>query len=557
MKKENEISLPSALADGSVKSILKLMRILLRKRDGLGKFEERKWQNSGKEMNKKLIILCLLAYIGACYSQYYTKLIRHSKPNERTWARMKNGEEVSRQMEERTQDTLFLDNFAIVSPVIPFSGKIGEIKDTIYRPIVISECIFKKGILTKAVFKSDLAFRKCYFEDCAQFDECEFLGNVEFSKCHFITQARFQKAHFYRNMDFHWSNWYTYINPEFRFAVVDSIANFKNNFFLGQALFCAIKFHGPALFGDCTFDSLADFGGCHFFKDADFSSVNFIYKANFSECHFDSSALFSSVTFDGGAEFRKVNFNYFLDFQSISIPEKQLVDLDCSSFRKNDLAGSILISNIRLKGDIAIPASSMPKPSIWFYEPEYAKGADDNSYDYILRTYALIYRNQLQQNRMADHDALLIEAKNFERSLAWKRKQFLKWFFLLLMGTFSGYALVPYITFKWIIAIILLFSVFYMARQFRPKPYYFKKENGHRKSHSSKNRKILIRESFIVRWKNALIKSILFSVICFFTGSFQNERPQGLNKILFVIELILGYFLMALFIVSLVNIIVR
>jgi hypothetical protein len=154
-----------------------------------------------------------------------------------------------------------------------------------------------------ATFNRSSYFNKAHFNDEAQFDNAKFYNEVEFNNVFFRSVADFRRSEFYDKLQFNNATFNE--DAQFDKAKFNDKVEFKDH----------TKFNETASFRDATFTRLADFEDAQFSKKADFTDTEFNEDAKFKKATFNGDASFMDVFFKkvdfGFARFIKIaNFNH-------------------------------------------------------------------------------------------------------------------------------------------------------------------------------------------------------------------------------------------------------
>jgi len=206
-----------------------------------------------------------------------------------------------------------------------------------FRRVGFDDCAVFRG----ASFSGDTYFSGANFSRDAYFDDASFGSNVYFWDARFGRDAIFRDANF--SGDAHFEG----VPPScigarfgrdaiFSDANFSGDAHFNDSSFGGDANFRSAKFSGDAYFKSghtwgigVSFGGDADFGDVNFSGDADFREADFSGDADFESASFDGSAIFNSAEFNKvsfyGRTFTKVDFNE-TDFKSMKVEWASLED---------------------------------------------------------------------------------------------------------------------------------------------------------------------------------------------------------------------------------------
>lgn len=207
-------------------------------------------------------------------------------------------------------------------------------EDTIFLQTEFNESLIFDGASIKNVnFNNSHFFKTTSFWhskfNIANFINCNFNGEVRFIEASFEEHTFFSDTVFKNSVDFANATFVKGVhfdNSEFRKGATFTWAKFiSKSQFLEAAYFVRASFGNIATFWDTLFDGIAHFYGVNFYNDADFKNTKF-----------NDDADFGGATFYGNAKFNHVNFErsaYFKD----------------SLFLKNLVLVRALIQEIRLR----------------------------------------------------------------------------------------------------------------------------------------------------------------------------------------------------------------
>lgn len=237
-----------------------------------------------------------------------------------------------------------------------------------------------------------------------------------------------------------------------------------------------------------------------FEDDVDFSNTQFRKDVVFGGTSFLGKIDFFGAVFSSNANFRNADFSGGADFKSA------------------DFSGDADFKDARFN-QIYVSWSSL-KDALVFDGPTYIK----------------IIKNLREEEQFEDADAAYYQY----RRLSQKNK---KWSFSKLMdvvaGASCGYGVKPDRPVIWAGILIMVFALVY----WRGKGIKRLKENG-----GDNNR--------VSRWA-AFYNAFYFSVVTFTTVGYGDWYPKDRYRIVVMIEGVLGWLLLALFIVTLANVMIR
>lgn len=167
-----------------------------------------------------------------------------------------------------------------------------------------------------AQFQDNVSFEDALFKKDASLKDVRFLGTAEFNYSRFDSYTYFSGAQFFADALFS--------DVDFSGTSDFSAASFigKANFFQSRfnvASFSNAIFAGPAQFGLTRFLGLASFGQVVFVDDAVFSLARFSDAAYFSGAEFREIALFGLTKFEDIVSFQSAEFDKDVNFKGGSI----------------------------------------------------------------------------------------------------------------------------------------------------------------------------------------------------------------------------------------------
>lgn len=274
------------------------------------------------------------------------------------------------------------DKFLITSSI--------KIRDSEFHGILnFNDAIFEKPVyfegtkllivkVNEVRFCKYAGFEDTEFRSYADFSDTEFMGDANFTNVRFIegVTANFDGSKFRENA-FFWSkdkrNTIFGGDVLFRYAKFYKIADFSGakfdrnadfkltefhkeyaqfmgTQFKGEINFEGSRFKGGALFRDSKFYGVANFRLVHFNGDAYFQNSMFIEgaQADFTEAKFDGDAMFVRSLFSGNINFTGVRFNKYLDFA-------------CTKFDKDLILNRARIDKMRFGAEFGYKANILLK----------------------------------------------------------------------------------------------------------------------------------------------------------------------------------------------------
>ncbi|MCX8206234.1 MAG: pentapeptide repeat-containing protein [Methanothrix sp.] len=385
----------------------------------------------------------------------------------------------------------------------------------------------------------DLIFASAVFSQGAIFDRIEVSGDASFDGAHFKGDASFSGSRFSgaAEMNFTAFDDYGYF-AESAFlgglhissSAFQGFADFYGARISGDFLCLNTKFGDGAGFMSTEFDEDANFGMSSFAGYTSFDGSVFRGDANFALARFDKAVYFGDITFEGDAIFGLTQFEGLANFAGTHF----MGDLNLNSARidafvlDNTTFGSA--SRINLKGAefrrITAPWSQIKDHLLYdgatylalvknYQDLEWFEDADDCYYD---------YRREAQRRK----------------PFGWGRIiDYLAWIT-------CGYGVRPSYPFVWSIVVMALFGmVFYLGKGIHRQSV---KENPER-----------LKEDLPAEGTPAsLHESIYFSALVYlYSTSSVDFRPSGIYRYLVILEGVLGWFFLSLFLVSLGRVMIR
>lgn len=200
-----------------------------------------------------------------------------------------------------------------------------------YNPIIITNSAIRGNVSGKGItFYSNVDFSNTTFEKDAIFNESKFMAEANFNASRFYGTASFNMSRFPEGGTFD----FVYFGDLADFANVwfDKFGTFYNATFTGDALFYLSEFNGAyanfewtrhkktADFSGSQFNAYSSFEGAIFEESSDFLSSRFSHGANFAEVmflgnttftksHFAEDSMFSDAAFSKMANFENAKFD--------------------------------------------------------------------------------------------------------------------------------------------------------------------------------------------------------------------------------------------------------
>lgn len=422
-----------------------------------------------------------------------------------------------------------------------------------------------------AAFGADANFQGSRFEGYASFLSVQFLGNADFRGSRFHDDLNFEfsefqghavflgacvegDANFFRSK-FKEANFkevvlagvagfvgVVFAAAEFTGARLKGDAHFEESHFAGDALFCRAEFSGRGMFISAQFQGRVDFEQSLFMGQAQFSESAFQMEANFSRAEFKGDVIFNSAHFGSRSLFVGTHFREDARFLGTQFIEA--ADFTGSSFEKNLLLEGARIYIMRLaesslKGQISLANADFVRlEARWhvlkdslvyngavclalvknFRNMEWFEDADDCYYHYR--------RKSQSEKRLYNQDSRINWSKILDA--------------LALIS--CGYGIRPGYTVFLSILLIIFFAVLYWAG------------NGIviEPIHSSSQQVLQAPQENLT-----FMDDLYFSSMVFTAKSQVKWYPSGVFRYLATVESVVGWLLMALFLVTLGRTMIR
>ena len=273
-----------------------------------------------------IIAIGFFPLVGMGYSEEYSEEVSAKKIiNE-----MKEGKEVEYYHVKIVGDLDLRElDSVVVSPINIIDCEIQGIlhlEDVTFEgPVSFSDTTFDTMALLSGVEFNDSAdFSFVTFDDTVFFDRAIFRGEALFTAAHFGRDAWFSGAEFHRSCDFN----FTRFSREY-------------------VSFDYAQFLGDAYFEDAEFGRWTNFYGANFSGNADFLLATFPGRSFIADVWFGKDAKFASVEFTSFAEFENSHFegNFLLYGSTISYMKLNGTTFGESSrihLNNTDIAGFIM-----------------------------------------------------------------------------------------------------------------------------------------------------------------------------------------------------------------------
>lgn len=409
--------------------------------------------------------------------------------------------------------------------------------------------------------------------------DCEIAGPVRMEGAAFDGPVRFEETNFEEMALFSGARFNA--SADFSYSTFEDTVFFDSTQFGGDARFCATRFGRDAYFSNAVFSGISDFNFTRFaeeyvlfdgvlflgdahFEDAEFGRWTNFYGSRFSEeadfllATFPGRSFIANVTFEGDAKFAGVEFDSFAEFED-------------SRFEGDFLLYGSTISYMKLNGTVFGEGSQV-----------HLNNTEIEGFVIPWRTMEdhLVFRDEVYMGLVENYKRLgwFQDADNcyyHYRKLSQERKP-VGWSKAIdhLAWLSCGYGVRPDYTFAWSLSIILLFgSVFYLGGGLlQPEG------AGEGASPGAGGDGLSdeaapggIREGMpsevadpprdssgsSVQKHPGLGEAIYFSSLVFIAQAPAEYRARGRYRYMVIFEGILGWMMLALFLVGLGNLMIR
>ena len=313
-------------------------------------------------------------------------------------------------------------------------------------------------------------------------------------------------------------------------------ANFEGVKFQGDTYFIGAHFQSSAIFKSAQFQGEADFRETVFQSNADFRETVF-QRGAFGGAHFDSSAMFSYAQFRVSANFSRA---YFKNIQ----------------FDKAQFQGGAYFDETQFQGIV-----DFREVRYNFIKINWAQLDGHMKYD---RTnYSTFLGNFNQLNLTDDYDACYYDFR------VQKRKNELKWYNPFRWGEYifldltCGYGVKPFRSIVWAGFVMFLFSLLYTRKNAielrveRQKCYGVKVNGESCKNNRVHGTEFCLQHQNQATWFRRFMNALYFSVGTFTTVGYGDWHPVGRSRYAAMVEGLVGWLIMALFLDTLGKVWIR
>jgi uncharacterized protein YjbI with pentapeptide repeats len=417
------------------------------------------------------------------------------------------------------------------------------------RPFKIANStIFGHLDFSGATFTEPVAFRFTTFAGDATFKSAQFLEDVSFAKSVFTREADFSVARFGGIANFTEARFEG--ETRFSYAQFGSLTYFPRVRFDDDVHLDFSQFSRLAIFWNALFSGNTDFSNAHFMDKSNFLDADFAGNVSFAATRFDGDVVFWAAWFRGNAIFGLAYFGGFSDFQNTRFDQVAYFPVakftDTAFFMDAIFKKDLVLESARIYSMIMENVTFGPQSTIVL------KGADFNRFT---------VHWDVIKDRMKYDGAAYIALTNNYKDLEWfddadecyYQYRFIgqqghPWgwskIFDIIAWISCGYGVrVSYVSF-WCIFTIIFFGVVFWAGNGMGK---FEVTGLEVPGNADVNKKRI-----------SLIDALYFSTAMFTTSQAPvNNYPVGFYRHLAMVEGILGWFFLGLFIVVLSGVLIR
>jgi uncharacterized protein YjbI with pentapeptide repeats len=373
---------------------------------------------------------------------------------------------------------------------------------TFYGPAVFNGAIFQNNAsFVDSSFQKEASFSGIFFGGDADFNYSSFGDYAYFPYSFFQGRALFSDVSFVGGSDFSFSQF------------GDHALFFKSEF-SDYASFWGAIFNGPAMFGMTRFGSLTAFNNCSFLRGSNFNLAKFDDAIDFEGSDFQGTALFGLSQFSGHANFRNTSFH-----EDLNLKGSKVSSLVLQNTKFDDISRIIL--NDSQFSNLRAPWSEIRGHAV--YEP----GA-----------YLALIENYRRMGWAEDEDDCYYQYRwLYQAQKPWGWSKLID----MLAWASCGYGVKPSFAVIWSILTIFAFALIFWG------------SDGIRRS----SRPFQGWEIDPVPERATLRNALFFSTMIFLSQGPIDFLPVGRKRYLVIIEGILGWLLLALFLVTLGRIMIR
>jgi len=420
---------------------------------------------------------------------------------------------------------------------------------------VFSEAVELKGTvflgnlsLGKTKFLSDADFSQAQFAGETDFRGAEFSGPAIFISSSFQRDASFSSAIFRRDAAFGYAS---FDNISFANSRFDGDATFQGANFRGYSEFGSVQFARLASFWEATFASASNFFNAIFQGPANFMGADFLENASLTAVRFDADVTFRNSTFHKNAAFGLANFAGFADFASVTFKGVAFFGVtkfsDHAYFPETKFDRDLILEGARIYSMQLDNAQFAPTTRINLKDADFSRfvarwNTIGGHMDFNGAAYLALAKNYKNLEWFDDADECYYQYRRISQEQE-------PWGWAKLADIISwlscGYGVRVSFTVFWCLFTIFLFGVVFWAG------------NGMRKF-EIEGMELPVNPASRPGQRVSLIDAMYFSTAMFTTSQAPvNTYPVKFYRHLAMLEGILGWFFLGLFVVVLSGVLIR
>lgn len=406
-----------------------------------------------------------------------------------------------------------------------FYSSVNLENSTFYRNAIFNGSKFAvEANFNDSCFLGDAIFNTSRFLEGVTFDFVDFYGIADFSGVQFDAFSTFYNATFKKDALFSFS--------EFNGAY----ANFESALFYGFVDFAGCRFNSYVTFASARLEEMADFHATRYSSGGSFLAAQFLGRANFDRSHFVEDSFFNQIQFKDTASFLNAKFDGPASFNDTVFCRD--ADFDKAQFlASTDMSnvaftGDIMMNNTKIARMILDGSTFMESSSLYLANADISRMMVDwshiqNIISFDNSAYLGLIKNYKDLGRSNDANDCYYEYRYVNQGH--KGLGFSKFLDVVAWLT-CGYGVRPNYTLLCGASVILLFSIIYLTGR---------GVDGFQNIHGLE----------------LFAGSLYYSTIAF-TANSKGLPLRGRYKYLGIAEGIIGWLLMALFLVTLGRVVI-
>lgn len=442
------------------------------------------------------------------------------------------------------------------------------------QSITLKGCLFDQDVQFRgAQFAEDVSIQDSTFAGITYFEWAEFYGKADFQKSIFNESSHFLEAVFSDDASFSKTKFGNFVDmrgtefngsADFDLANFEGYAHFNEVLFSGKNNFRSAQFNSPAIFWAANFDGDSDFRGAKF-GDAVFSNTQFQGTASFGdttiegnadfrESAFSDDLLFEDTLISGDVTFKGATFEKNVDFQNAVMLSKS--DFSRAQFSNNrnsitkflnttfggnasfaycSFSPVVQMRNSRFNGSLNMTEAIFDRMELDWEDIKGRLIGDDPIYILMINNFRNLGQFEDQDNSIYQYGRYRLAHEN---SIWSYLKDFLSWII-------CGFGVRPQYTFAWAILLIIIFGYIYYSFGALLK--------------ESRSQSAFQFKKFGRKVRTSTLREALYFSTMVFTLSLPalGLRPADKWRYAVMLEDILGWIIMTLFVVTLGNVMIR